>query len=253
MTRSRTPPEGFFVTRTLRALEVLAFQPASAPQVAGALQVHPRTARRLLNRLVADGWLMRSDERRRVYAPTLRIVALAAQLADRDPLANAARGPVTRIHQETGLVAHLAIPSYRSVLCLVHRAGEPDVRPLLRELVPAHASASGKVLLAHREPWRDSVLRATLEPVTRHTVTDPEGVIATAEKVIERGYATEEEEHALGWRGVAVPVWDARGEVSASLALTGTTGRLSRADLPGLADALTVRAQEIHRIVTGRA
>jgi DNA-binding IclR family transcriptional regulator len=250
---SGTAPEGFFVTRTLRAIEVLAFQPASAPQVAGALQVHPRTARRLLNRLVADGWLTRSDERRRVYAPTLRIVALAAQLADRDPLANAARSPVARIHEETGLVAHLAIPSYRSVLCLVHRAGERDARPRLRELVPAHASASGKVLLAHRARWRESVLGSALEPVTRHTITDPDGVVAASRKVIERGYATEEEEAVLGWRGVAVPVRDARGEVSAALALTGTIGRLARTDLPELAEALAAGAQEIHRTVSGRA
>jgi DNA-binding IclR family transcriptional regulator len=245
--------EGFFVSRTLQALEVLAFQPASAPQVAGALQVHPRTARRLLNRLVADGWLTRSDERRRLYSPTMRIVALAAHLAERDPLANAARGPVTRVHEETGCVAHLAIPSYRSVLCLVHRAGEPDVRPLLRELMPAHAIASGKVLLAHRAPWRESLLREELEPVTRRTVVAAGAVQAMAGEVLERGYATEDEELAAGWRGVAVPVRDARGDVAAALGLTGRVADLAVDMLPGLAELLAARAEEIHRIASGAA
>ena len=55
------------------------------------------------------------------------------------------------------------IPSYRSALCLVHRAGGADARPQLRELVPAHATAGGKVLLAFRDAWRESVLAGVLE------------------------------------------------------------------------------------------
>jgi DNA-binding IclR family transcriptional regulator len=237
----------------MQALEVLSFEPSSAPQIAEALQVHPRTARRLLNRLVADGWLQRIDGSRPLYVPTMRIVALAAHLADRDPLANAARGPVTRVHDETGCVAHLAIPSYRSVLCLVHRAGEPDVRPLLRELMPAHAISSGKVLLAHRAPWRESVLGEELEPVTPRTVVAPDRVLAATEAVLERGYATEDEEFAVGWRGVAVPVRDARGDVTAALSLTGRVADLTVDMLPGLAVLLAARADEIHRIAAGAA
>ena len=39
------PPEAWPVARTMQALEALAFQPLSAPQVAAAMQIHPRTAR----------------------------------------------------------------------------------------------------------------------------------------------------------------------------------------------------------------
>ena len=78
--------EAFFASRAMQALEVLAFGPSTATQVATELQVHPRTARRLLNRMVHDGWLVRRDGRRPTYTPTMRIVALAAQLAQRAPL-----------------------------------------------------------------------------------------------------------------------------------------------------------------------
>jgi DNA-binding IclR family transcriptional regulator len=44
-----------FSVRTLRALEVLTFTPTTAPQVAEALGVHPRTARRLLSQLQRAG------------------------------------------------------------------------------------------------------------------------------------------------------------------------------------------------------
>ena len=154
------PAEVFFVTRTMEAMELLAFQPASAPQIAGALRVHPGTARRLLNRLVEDGWLIRSEA---VAEPTRRRCASspsAAQLASRDLLPIAAKPIVDRLHEETGHAAHLCIPSYRSALRLVHRAGAPEARPQFRELVPAHAAAAGKVLLGHRDAGRASILGA---------------------------------------------------------------------------------------------
>jgi DNA-binding IclR family transcriptional regulator len=241
--------EAFFVTRTMQAMEVLTFQPCSAPQVAGALRVHPRTARRLLNKLVAEGWLTRSEGRRRIYAPTMRLVALGAQLAERDPLALAARPVVARLHEETGLTAHLAIPSYSSTLCLVHRAGGPDARPQLRELVPVHATAAGKVLLAFREPWRLDVLSRPLEPVAQRTLVDPEELAAETARVAERGYAVDDGEFLPGLRGVAVPVRDAAGAVPASLALAGPGAELALERVEGLAALLHARASEIERAV----
>jgi DNA-binding IclR family transcriptional regulator len=212
--------EALFVSRTMQAMEVLAFQPLSAAQLASALQVHPRTARRLLARLVEDGWVSRSDGRRRTYSPTMRLVALAAQLAERAPLAQAAAPVVTELFDETGAVAHLAIPSYTSALCLVHRAGGPAARPQLRELMPAHATASGKVLLAFREPWRESLLGAPLVRSTARTVIDPAAIRAESAAIRERGYATEIGEFVEGVAGIAAPVHDAHDGVPAALALS---------------------------------
>lgn len=215
-----TISDAFCVSRTMQAIEVLAFQPSSAPQVAGALKVHPRTARRLLNRLVADGWATRSEGQRRTYAPTMRIIALAAHVAERSPLAVAAQPMVTRLHEDSGWVAHLVVPSYRSVLTLVHRAGGPDARPQLRELSPAHASAAGKVLLASRAPWRESVLELPLERLTDRTVADAQALREEAEAITARGYATEDGELDPTWRGVAVPVIEGGKPAFAGLGLS---------------------------------
>jgi IclR family acetate operon transcriptional repressor len=226
--------EALFVTRTMQAMEVLAFRPSSAAQLAEALQIHPRTARRLLARLVEDGWVSRTGDRRHAYAPTMRLVSLAAQLAERVPLAQAAAPVVQRLADETGGIAHLAIPSYTSALCLVHRGGGADARPHLRELVPAHATACGKVLLAFRETWRESVLRVPLEPRTVRTIVDPAQIRLEAAAIRERGYATECGEYAEDLAGVAAPVRDMSGEVGAALALTLPALEMSSAGLEAL-------------------
>lgn len=237
--------EAFFVTRTMAAMELLAFQSASAPQVAGTLGVHPGTARRLLNRLAIEGWLARSGGFHRTYTPTLRVVAMAAHLADRDALPTAARPVVGRLRDDTGGTVHLCIPSYRSVLCLVHAAGEGATRPRLRELVPAHASASGKVLLAHREAWRASVLASPLPALTPRTRTAPGAIESEAETIRERGYAVDDEELQPGVRAVAAPVRGLDGTVVAALALSGPARDLPEDIVAGVAATLIKRADEV--------
>ena len=219
-------PEAWFVTRTVRALEVLAFGPRSAPQVAEALQVHPRTARRLLQRLFEEGYVTRTQDARRLYSPSLRIVALAAQVVEQSELTRVAAPFVARLHERTGATAHLMVPSYRSALCVLHGGNGPGpVRPQLRELVPSHCTAAGMALLSHREPWRESVLRLPLERHTVLTVTDPDRVRTEAAEVRGRGYAIEDGEFRDGVQAVAAPVFSAQGEAVAALgAVVAATG-----------------------------
>lgn len=217
------PPEAWYVARTMQALEVLTFEPLSAPQVAAALQVHPRTARRLLNRLSEEGYLTRSDDARRVYTPTMRIVALAGQLVERAPLTRLAAPFVARLHERTGGTAHLAVPSYRSALCVLHSTNGSRPRPQVRELVPAHCTAVGKALLSHRDAWRESVLSAPLERHTPSTIIDADVLRADVDRTRERGYALEQEEHEEGIAGVAAPVF-AHGEALAAIGFTALGG-----------------------------
>jgi DNA-binding IclR family transcriptional regulator len=199
--------EAWHVGRTMRLLELLAFAPLSAPQLAAALHAHPRTVRRVLTRLVDDGYLTRSEDARRLYEPTMRLVALAGQVVENSALARRARPYVALLHERTGAAAHLVVPSYQSVVCLVHCAeGAQDERPRLRELVPAHCTAGGKALLAWRDRWRDSVLAAPLERFTDRTVTEPAVLRRELEAVREQGHALEDGEYQRDVRAVAAPV-----------------------------------------------
>jgi DNA-binding IclR family transcriptional regulator len=211
-------PESLFVARTMQALELLALQPLSAPQLAAALQIHPRTARRLLSRLLDEGYVTRSDDARRRYAPTMRIVALAAVVVEHAQLTRVAVPVVRRLQLELGGTAHLAVPSHRSALCVVHCAAERDApRPQIGELMPSHCTALGKALLTWRSSWRDAVLRDPLEPYTPRTQTCAEGLRTELERTRARGYATEDEEFEPGVRAVAAPLLAADGGAIAAV------------------------------------
>jgi transcriptional regulator len=65
-------------------------------------------------------------------------------------------------------------PSYDSVLCIARhaRAGGGGAAGL-GELMPAHCTAGGKVLLGARSRWRASLLSRPLAAYTGRTITDP--------------------------------------------------------------------------------
>lgn len=243
--------EAFFASRSMQALEVLAFGPATATQIAAELQVHPRTARRLLNRMVHDGWLIRRDGPRPTYMPTMRIVALAAQLAHRAPLVRHGIEVSRDLQAQTGGFVHLAVPSYDSALRLVRAGGSGHEKPELRDLAPAHAIAGGKLLLAFRDPWRDAVLASPLAAITERTLVEPAAMRSDLESTRVRGYAVEDGEFRPGSRAIAVPVRDGTGEVVAALALSS-----SEIDLPRLVatgDRVAAAADELSHLIRREA
>lgn len=222
-------PEAWHVTRTLRAMELLAVRPRSAPELADALGVHVRTARRILKRLHDEGYVMVSDDRRRRYRPTMRVVALAGQVLQRAELPATALPHVGALREQLGEGCHLCVPSHVFALCLVHDApdGGCACRPHLRELVPCHCTAAGKALLAWRDEWREAVLAQPLETFTERTTTGPESLRRELARTVARGYSVEDREYEPGTRGLAAPVFSATGDAVAALAVVGPAERLS--------------------------
>jgi len=236
-------PEAWHVTRTLRAMELLAVRPRSAPELAESLGVHVRTARRVLKRLESEGYVALTDDRRRRYRPTMRVVALAGQVVERAELPVTAMPHVTALRERLGTSAHLCVPSHLFALCLVHDEGDRcgPCRPHLRELVPCHCTAAGKALLAWREGWRDAVLEQPLASFTERTYTGPEALRRELARTVGRGYAIEDREYEPGTRGLAAPVFADSGEVIAALAIVAPADRLS-ADRYGETGEAVMRA-----------
>ena len=206
----------------MQIMELLAFGNLSVPQLAEALSAHPRTVRRVVAQLLEDEYVTVTDgHRRRIYAPTMRLVALASHIVARSSLARAGRPYVALAQERTGATAHLLVPSYDSVLCVARRAGTTeDGRPGLGELVPAHCAAGGKMLLAWRDRWRASLFARPLERLTSRTVTDVRDLRHELDAVRRQGYATEDGEVEPKVRAVAAAV-RIGGDVAAALSVSG--------------------------------
>ena len=173
-----------YATRTMRALELLSSRDSSVPQLARYLGSHARTVRRLLTELTAGGYITPVEGYRRRYRTSLRLAALGRQVLAREPLPRAAAPWVATLAAQTGQSASLWIPCFSNVVCLLQ--GDPlgpPPEPMLGALAPAHASAAGKALLAHRGPWRESILTQPLPRYTPRTLTDPVSLTADLDRI----------------------------------------------------------------------
>jgi DNA-binding IclR family transcriptional regulator len=108
---------------------------------------------------------------------------------------------------------------------VVHHEPRPDggrQMPEVGIVIPAHACALGKVLLAGGS---DELGSRPLRSMTGDTVTDPAKLRAELEVIRRTGIATEVEEAVIGECGIAAPLVDASGEVPGALGLVVPASR----------------------------
>lgn len=114
---------------------------------------------------------------------------------------------------------------------------------------PAYATSMGRVLLAHADArWLDGYLRGVeLQPLTRYTETDPEGLRALLERVREQGFCLVDQELEEGLRSIAVPVRDSSGAVVAAMNISA---HISRGSADSIRESLLPPLRATARAVT---
>lgn len=204
-------------------------QGASAKEIAEAHGLALPTAYHLLNTLVDQGLLAKDPHRRYILGPTASVLAQAhlRSTAVPEALLMALRDLVRRTEE----TAYLADWGGYDIRVLASAEGRQMVRVAEVGSGPyehGHARANGKVLLAYAPPeLRQSYLRShPLVPVTKNTIVDAARFEQELERVHERGYASDEEEFALGVCCVGAPVLR-HGHAVAALGLSVPTDRFA--------------------------
>jgi DNA-binding IclR family transcriptional regulator len=114
---------------------------------------------------------------------------------------------------------------------VVHHVFRPDDSRQALEvgaLVPAHATAIGKVLLAANRYAATAVSNGGLERFTAATITDGARLTAELDEVVERGWALDAEELVVGEVSLAAPIDDRRGVTVGAIGISGPVERLCR-------------------------
>jgi DNA-binding IclR family transcriptional regulator len=123
---------------------------------------------------------------------------------------------------------HLGVREGTEVVYVAKSGGhrQVDAPSRLGGRMPLHATAIGKVLLAHAPPdVRETVLRGRPARLTPRTVVNVEVLRRQLDRVLERGVALEHEESAVGVTCVAAVVADGKGGARAAVSVTGPVHR----------------------------
>lgn len=218
------------VTKAFRVLELFREHPSlSLSECAKLLEMPRPTAHRLLVTLESTGVVERNLEGR--YQLGLRMFEIGALAPGRCRLYDASCHPLEQLVDLTGMPCHLTLLDGDEVVYLVkaHRVARDRTETRAGSRRPAHATAAGRVLLAHQGPQETARLVAGgLAPLTRHTVIVASVFLQVLAEVRRTGHAVEREEVRLGCASVAVPVRGVDGEVVAALSVDGPVGQADR-------------------------
>ncbi|MGH0033341.1 MAG: IclR family transcriptional regulator [Myxococcota bacterium] len=202
---------------------------------------------RLLATLARRGLVERSEGGR--YRPGVGLLALGLGVRDRDPLCAAARPVLEAAAGELGETVFLvdARGGRLRVLDEVEGRGFLRAAPRVGEVVPAHATAVGKLFLAFA-PDRLADAPDAGERFTAHTPRSRRALARAVDEARSRGFAENRDEWIDGRSALAAPVF-ARGELRGALALAASSPRFAelgarvRRCIVGAADRVGARLE----------
>jgi len=204
----------------------------SLSDIARSAGIPAATARRCLLTLTELGYVIRSG---RSFLLRPKVLELGAAYLESIDIEQITRTHLEELARETSDSAALCVLDGTEI-AYVARA---SVRTLLRleahvgSRFPAHATSTGRVLLAGLGPERlkEYFQTATLTALTEDTVTDPQQLRTLIDEARRSGHCVVQDELAYGVIALAVPVFDRRGRVVAALNTSSHSGRTTRTKL----------------------
>ncbi|MEV7091195.1 IclR family transcriptional regulator [Streptomyces sp. NPDC093085] len=132
------------------------------------------------------------------------------------------------LYEGTRQTVHLSVLHGSDTVCLAKLYGHhaASVPSRIGGRLPAHATAEGKVLLAHSPDAAAQALSASLERLTAYTITDSGSLNLELGRVRREGVGYDDQESRTGLSCVAAPVLTRDGRAVAALSVTGPCGRI---------------------------
>ncbi|GFM19521.1 MULTISPECIES: IclR family transcriptional regulator [Mycobacteriaceae] len=211
------------VDRALRILAVLGGgRRMSLGEISAAIDLAPSTVHGLVRTLLAHGMVQQEADsgRYRLGPATLRLGNVYLDTLElRSRVAIWAEGLARR----TGCAVRTAVLLRDEVVVVAHEPRPDGTRqmPEVGIVIPAHASALGKALLA----FSPEALTGPLRSMTGDTITDPATLAEQLVEVRATGIASEVEEAILGECALAATVFDTTEQPAGAISLVVPAGR----------------------------
>jgi DNA-binding IclR family transcriptional regulator len=242
------------IERAAAVLRILATAqgPVKLVEISAALQLPKGTTHGILRTLAEVGFVDQ-DRETGWYRLGSGLGELGSGQLDRNELRarsmNWADPLAARTHEavRVGVLAGYEV-------CVVHYVFRPDhtvQHADVDALLPAHATALGKVLLSHTP--RSLPPAGGLTSYTARTITDPARLAAELNRTRARGFGVEAGEHQPDHASIAAPIFAPGGLAAGAVSIHGDLDRLCDAAglaRPGLVRQVRVCARAITREIT---
>ena len=207
------------------------------------------TVFRILYTLEQEGVIEKQGDK---YSIGFRVIKLGMAALSKMELRNIAIPFLYELSIKLGETSHLAVLSDRKSLIIEVCDSPHPVKISSRPgtLVSLHCSATGKVLLAFAigaENIDEYYEGMKLEKRTDNTITSISEFKKEIQKILNQGYAVDNEEYYENVRCLAAPIKNAFGKTVATIGITATTFRFKPEMTPSASTEVIRVATEISK------
>jgi IclR family KDG regulon transcriptional repressor len=240
------------VRSLVKALAILDCLSADHPElgvseIARQLDMPTSTVGRLLITLHSADILSQDPTTHR-YRIGSKVLSWGAAYMNGLDVREKARPMLEELHRLTQETVNLYVLDGLDRVCVDRIESPQPLRVIVHvgERMPLYAGSAGKAILAYvPSALVKRILEKPLERMTDNTITDPDKLLEELRSIRNHGYATSHSERFTDVLGLAAPIFDATGNVVASLNVAGPLVRFGDAEMAKYAPKAMQLAQEV--------
>ena len=215
------------VDRAIRVLTALqGARRLSLSELAARLQIAPSTTHGIVRTLVEHGMVVQDRDSGR-YQLGPAVLRLGNVYLDTLELRSKTIPWAEDLARRTGLAVRTGVLLIDDVV-IIHHEPRPDGSRQMPEVgivIPVHASALGKAMLAFLPDEEERVLASpALRSMTGETLTEPRDLRQQLDDVRATGIAAEQDEAVIGESALASAVFDSAGAAVGAIAVVIPSG-----------------------------
>ncbi|WP_202171382.1 IclR family transcriptional regulator [Bacillus sp. USDA818B3_A] len=232
------------VERALKILDSLKENPngLGITEIANRLEIAKSSAHRLTTTLLTFGYVHK-DKITDKYLLGLKLVELGEQVLETLDLRKVASPFLQDLVNELGETVHLVVMENNEIVYIDKIEGPQTIRMYSRigKRAPVHCTGVGKAIMAFlpEEEVNQILIHKGLKRYTEFTHTTKETLIANLEEIRQLGYSIDEQEHELGIRCVAAPIFNHHKQAIAGLSVAAPIYRLQETMIKEYARKIT--------------
>jgi len=227
----------------------------SIQELTNEFEYHRVTIYHLLNTLEKEGFV-RKNQTTNNYLPGPEIFNITLNRSEiAEKYFYGAEKIIDEIVEKFNETTAIYIKKNNHALCLLGKEGNNNLKASLKvgEKIPLHATATGKVILAHSEEdeIEEYIKNNGLRSIQKNTIINKDELYKELENVIKEGYATEFEEYEELINAIAVPIKTNGDNTNAILVVIASVINLNKDNKEKYAKYLKNKAREIDELLKG--
>ena len=239
------------VYKAVKTIDLISLEKIlTVPEIAKKLNLPKSTTYEIIITLLNSGILEKQKETN-AYHLGAKLVEYGVRAQKNLEIRRVARPFLRELNEKLDETVHLTILDDDEVLYVECFESSKSLRTysVIGVRAPLYCTAVGKAILAMKcEDEVDRIiLKSGLQKYTENTITDRAELLDELKITAERGYSVDNVEHEDGVRCVGAPIFDFKGDVYASISISGPTQRITLEKVPEMGEITKELALKISR------